>query len=363
MPLLWGKKYRRDDISRYTGDIRQLAFAQPFEYVDGGERGCRGVLLNNGTGLEISVLVDRGMALYDVSYKGIPLAFKTPLGPIHPNACSDKGFDFLNGFPGGFLTPCGLCNVGSPCVEDGREFGLHGRIGILPASQIASGGTWTHDGGYELAVSGVVRETRLFGENLSLTRKIYTRMGEPRFWIEDAVENKGQDPVPLMFLQHINLGFPLVDEGAYLLVSPCETQPRDDHAEKGAHQWRRFVAPQKEFAEQVFYHDCNADEEGFVHVALINRQFEQGNGIGVCLQYKKEEYPVLVQWKMMKQGCYVCGLEPANCHVQGRMAERERGTLQHIGPGEIRAFNLEIGVLHGAKELDSVENAFDWQGK
>lgn len=44
----------------------------------------------------------------------------------------------------------------------------------------------------------------------------------------------------------------------------------------------------------------------------------------------------------MGEGLYVVGLEPANCHVEGRCAEREMGTLQILQPGEVRLYHLEI---------------------
>ena len=44
----------------------------------------------------------------------------------------------------------------------------------------------------------------------------------------------------------------------------------------------------------------------------------------------------------MGEGLYVVGLEPANCHVEGRIRERERGTLPMLTPGETRRYRLEI---------------------
>ena len=46
---------------------------------------------------------------------------------------------------------------------------------------------------------------------------------------------------------------------------------------------------------------------------------------------------------MMAEGLYVLGVEPANCHVEGRVKERERGTLQVLAPGENRIYHMEIG--------------------
>jgi hypothetical protein len=54
----------------------------------------------------------------------------------------------------------------------------------------------------------------------------------------------------------------------------------------------------------------------------------------------------------MGYGTYVLGLEPANCHVEGRASERASGRLQHLQPGEIRAYRLEIGVLDGPQAMD-----------
>ena len=48
---------------------------------------------------------------------------------------------------------------------------------------------------------------------------------------------------------------------------------------------------------------------------------------------------------------FVLGLEPANCRSLGRKAERERGTLQMLAPGERRAFRLELKVLQGAEQV------------
>jgi Domain of unknown function (DUF4432) len=62
----------------------------------------------------------------------------------------------------------------------------------------------------------------------------------------------------------------------------------------------------------------------------------------VRVAYKQSEFPHLTVWKMMGEGEYVCGIEPANCKVLGRAAEREAGRLQHIAPGETRRFSVTL---------------------
>jgi len=83
-----------------------------------------------------------------------------------------------------------------------------------------------------------LRESVVFGENLTLRRKIYTRLGESRFWIYDVVENEGFERTPFMILYHINGGFPVVAEGSRLISPSLEVIPRDEEARKGKEDYR-----------------------------------------------------------------------------------------------------------------------------
>jgi hypothetical protein len=91
------------------------------------------------------------------------------------------------------------------------------------------------------------------------------------------------------------------------------------------------------------------DSAGKVTVVLV------GDGdnpdFGVALSYDARTLPEFVQWKMTGVNHFVLGLEPANCWTLGRKAERERGTLQTIAPGERREFHLEFNVLNGAEAV------------
>ena len=342
MAVLWGKTYSKRELLRRVGDIRQVAQVEPFELCEGGERGVRAVRMYNAGGLEVTVVPDRGMALTNLYYQGIPLPFLSAAGTVHPAFTETQGAGWLRSWPGGFSTPCGLTQVGSPCSDGGEELGLHGRVSNLPATNLAWGGEWEGDE-YRVWVEGLVRETRFFGENLVLKRRVWMHLDEPRLWIEDQVENQGFSQTPHRLLQHINLGFPLVDAGARLELPAHTTRPRDAAAQPGLERCLEFQEPTPGYAEQVFYHDLQAGEDGQVQVRFVNPAFDGGGGLGVSVRYALAEYPVLVEWKMMGEGAYVVGLEPANCQVEGRCAERERGTLQVLEPGESRRYRLEIG--------------------
>ena len=62
---------------------------------------------------------------------------------------------------------------------------------------------------------------------------------------------------------------------------------------------------------------------------------------------------------MLGQGAYVLAIEPANCHVEGRALERERGTLEFLQPGEKKNFSLELGVLESTPELREVKEKIE----
>ena len=344
---LWNQTLTRAELLRRVGDISQLASAQPFELTDGNERGSRGVLLRNAAGLEATVVTERGMALTHVSYQGVPQAYISPVGAVHPAYYEPRGLGWLRSFPGGFLTPCGLTQVGSPAEENGEELGQHGRIAHIPARNLSWGGKWEGDD-YSIWVKGTMHETRVFGENLTLTRVVWMKLDEPRLWIEDCVENHGFEPAPLMFLQHFNLGYPLVDAATRLELPEHSTTPRDAEARAGLEHYAEFSEPIPDYQEQVFFHNLQPDAEGMVTVRLVNPAFGgrmNASGtrtLSTAFRYNRSEYPLLVQWKMMRAGLYVVGIEPANCHVGGRVQERQAGTLEMLAPQQERKFNIEV---------------------
>ena len=245
-----------------------------------------------------------------------------------------------------------MTNVGSPGNDEFGEYGLHGRASNLPAQLIGYGGRWL-DNEYELWLQGCIRESSVFGFNLQLTRMLTTRLGQNYLQIVDKVENCGDREAPFMLLYHCNFGFPLLSEGTRLVLNKQSVHPRDDIAKSGLKQHLIMDAPQVNFAEQVFFHDVKADNDGFVTAAVINNDLH----LAAYVRYRKAELPNLIQWKQMGAGTYVLGIEPANCLVLGRHNEREEGTLQTLAPGEAREIILQIGIMDGSEEITQLINA------
>lgn len=341
MNSLYLRNRSRQEILEHVGHMDQVAGIKLLQAADGLARGSRILQVWTGTGLSFHVLADRALDISACQYKGVPLAWISSVGDVHPTYYEPEDTGWLRSFQGGLLVTCGLDHFGYPSSDEGEALGLHGRVSNLPARYVSHRTAWKGDE-YELEVTGEVRQTRVFGENLVLRRRISTRLGSNRIRIEDVVTNEGFAPHPHMILYHFNLGFPLLNEDAQLHVEVEETVPRDADAETGLADWMNFQPPTRGYREQVFRHVPLADADGKVQVWLENPAL----GIGLQWTYDKTNLPYLFQWKMMGQGTYVLGVEPANSSgMRGRAAARESGDLPYLAPGESRRYELELEVV------------------
>jgi hypothetical protein len=358
MVSLFGKGYKREELRERVGDIRQICGVRRFIFSDGPEKGVEAIEFRTGAGLRFLVLPDRGMDISMAEFKGVPLSWISSVGEVSPHFFEPEDFGWLRTFYGGLLTTCGLTYAGAPCVDKGKRLGLHGRASCIPARDVTAGGDWEGED-YVMRCRGKVRETSVFGEDLLLKREITTRLGGSSLRIHDIVENMGYEPVEHMIIYHINLGFPVVDDGSLLISPTLELIPRDEEAREGMESYNRFHAPIQGYKEKVYYHKLAHDGDGWTSAAIVNEGFDGGKGIGVYVRFNLFQLPNLVEWKMMGRGMYVVGVEPANCLVEGRDVERERGTLVILDPGERREYELEIGVLSSRDEIDGFKRSVE----
>lgn len=350
MALLFGRHWSRGEILRRVGDISQVCGTRLVELQDGYERGVLAIDFWTGSGLRFTVLASRGMDISHAEYLGIPLAWQSQTRAIHPAFYEPEGFNWLRGFYGGLLVTCGLVHAGWPAEDEGRSYGLHGRISYTPASNFVADGYWDGDE-YLIYAQGRLRESIVFGENLELIRRIETGAGWRRIFVKDCIRNLGFEQSPLMFIYHCNLGFPIVDEGSQLLAPSVEVRPRDEIAASGLNSYSVVEAPQHGYKEQVFFHKLASHQNGDTVVAMVNEKLLNGDGLGVYFRFNTNQLPMLIQWKMVGEGTYVVGIEPSNLTIVDRLKARECGQLPMLQPMEERQFWLEIGILHGAQEI------------
>lgn len=343
----------RAHLMRRMGDVSQLAGLKRYELSDGKARGVEAVDVWTGSGWAFTVLPGRGMDIAWASYQGVPVGYMSKTGIASPAYYESEGFRWLRNFFAGLLTTCGLSNAGMPCTDKDsllgtEEHGLHGRISNMGADHVCVREEWCGDQ-FRMTVSGRLREARLFGENLTLTREISTGMGERRLRIRDVIENEGFAPQPVMILYHVNLGYPLLDDGSRLVCNSRTITANTPLAESERDRYHRIGPPVAGAVERLYFHDPVADADGQSAVALVNDKLE----LGAYVRFNRTQLPNLIQWKQLADAEYVLGLEPANCLPVGRVQQRERGGLEILQSGQKKTIELEIGILDGKDALAS----------
>ena len=356
MPRLYGRNWTRDELLAHVGAMDQVAAVRASRIEGGRAAGVRALDFVCGDGLRFTVVPDLCLDIPYLEYRGVPLVFATRNGIVGPQYYDPQGSEWLRSFFGGLLTTCGLTQVGQPCVYDGEELGLHGRIGNTPADDVQADAQWVGDE-YELSAQGTMRETKVFGVDLHLTRRIAVRAGERVIRLHDRVENRGAQPSPFMILYHCNVGFPLLGPEARLLIADERVTPKDERSRQLLGEYTRFGPPQADWQELNYWHDVRPNADGWCEAATVNEALELpfGRGLGLAVRWRRDQLWNMVQWKQLGVGDYVTAMEPANCHTLGRTKERELGTLQHIVPGEVREFDVEWRVLVGQDEIASFE--------
>jgi hypothetical protein len=151
-----------------------------------------------------------------------------------------------------------------------------------------------------------------------------------------------------LLLYHCNVGFPVLDDGAELLVRSTRTTMDYGVPIEG---YRRLSGPIPDFTEVCFEHDLVAESGGTVPVAVVNRAI----GLGVYQVFRLSQLPHHTVWRMMGEGTYAMGLEPATNRDAGRWDARKRGELIELAPGVVRTYDLEIGALAGPDAVHEFE--------
>ena len=331
MISVFGQNLSKEDLLKRIGDMSQIVGAAPISYTDGRAKGTAAIEIKNGSGLRFVVMTDRGMDISYAEINGTPFSFISKTGVVGPQHYDET--DFLRSFTGGLLTTCGLTYMGAACVDEGKQLGLHGRISNIPAYDVSVNQDWQGED-YVVSVSGKVRESAMFGENIVLKRTITTKLGDNRIYISDEVVNEGFEETPLMILYHMNFGYPLVSEHTVLETNCTDKSPRNDIAEKGMETSDEFCAPVHGYVEQCFYR--NAVEKSFA--SLINKE----TGLSAKIEFYGAQLPYLIQWKQMGEKDYVVGLEPGTWYPEGRAKARETSNLQFIKPQETKRFDIVV---------------------
>lgn len=313
----------------YIGHSSQLCGVEEVRLSGGKGDGMRLFQLRNAAGLEMTVSADRCADISRLIFKGDNMGYFSACGHVAPSYYDHRGAGFLKSFSAGFLTTCGLAAVGSPCTDDGEELPLHGTIGNTPCEHI----WWTEDD-ENLYIHAEINDSAIFARKLHMNRTITVGKASSVFTITDTVENRGDTKSPVMLLYHMNMGYPLLSENAVIEIPSVSVAPRNEHAAKDLDTWHKMLPPTPGFEEQCYFHSFQKEGRASIYNPDIRK--------GLSITFDAETLEYFTQWKMMGYRDYVLGLEPGNCHPDGRDVMRKQGKLKFLEPGEHITYEVTV---------------------
>ena len=299
----------------YIGNPAQLVTLRRVTVSEGRAKGTEILEVRTAGGLELDLLPDAGLDIGQCRYKGINMSWMSKNGYDSPAAISPYETEFVNTFPGGLLYSCGLRSAGPANRDNGEWHPLHGRYHSLQADHVSA-----VIEGDEIIVSGMIRETALFGHCLEVKRVIRIPAFGASVTVEDTVTNQTPRDEEIMQIYHCNFGYPLLSENAKLYLPEArETLPRTEFAKTGLGRECEFDAPIDSEEERVFFQKMERE----FWAKLENPEL----GVQMTISWSGDTLPILSEWRSMASGDYVLGLEPTNCYIAGRHDERANGTL------------------------------------
>lgn len=318
-------------MNPYIGHSSQLCGVEEVRLVGGKGDGMRLLQLRNAAGLAMTVCADRCADIYRLNFKGDNMGYFSANGYVAPAYYDEPGTGFLKSFTAGFLTTCGLTAVGSPCTDEGETLPLHGTVGNIPCERI-----WWDEDEENIYIHAIVNDSGIFARKLMLRRTITCGKHINIIKITDTIENQGDQESPVMILYHMNMGYPLLSENAVVEIPSVSVKPRNAHAAEDLDTWNKMLLPTPGFEEQCYFH--NFENEG--KASIYNPDIRKG----LTISFDPKSLDHFTEWKMMGYRDYVLGLEPGNCHPDGRDVMRKEGKLKFLAPSESITYEVTINL-------------------
>ena len=319
-------------MNPYIGHSLQVSGIEEHRLIGGKGDGLRVYEITNGRGMELTVSPDRNGDILRLRCHGINLSYMSPCGYVAPAYYDMSGNNWLRSFTAGFLTTCGIDNVGVPCEDDGENLSLHGTIANNPCET-----AYFYREDEAMVVRTETRDETLFGRKFRLSRTLTVSTCENLFVIEDKIRNTGDRREPFEILYHMNMGYPLLDEDSVVDIPSVEVKARDAHAEEDILNWMKMETPQAGYIERCYYHSF-AKGKGMAGI------YQPKHHIGLRILFDADELDGFVEWKMMGIRDYVLGLECGNCYPDGRDVMRKTGMLKFLNPGEEKQYRVRVAV-------------------
>ncbi len=293
-------------------NFAQIASLRRYRLEGGREDGIEVLDCDNGR-LRFLLNISRACDVMQMYHEGQNVSF------ISKNGFTRREIPFLGRFEGGMIYTCGLDSAGR---REGHE--LHGSFHSIPAEILRA--ECSEEG---ITVEAVIRDTALFGQNLVMKRRITSGIGDCHLHIEDTLVNEGYREEGYCLLYHINVGYPLLDEGVRIETEDEGCITRTPFAKETEATRYEIEADVPNQPERCYYLALREPR-----VALVNPRL----GKAFRLSYSGDTLPYFLEWKSMASGDYALGLEPCTTMLDSSFAYRT------LAPGESVRFSLDLSV-------------------
>lgn len=322
--------------------------------------GVLGLRMENERG-EIVMLPFQGQQIWSARFNGRELTMKSMFD--QPNLTRS----YLENY-GGFLIHCGATAMGVPTEKDNHP--LHGELPNAPYEK-----AWLECGedknGLYIELGGSYKHTVAFSYNYVATPAVRLYAGASTVYVSMTVTNLKKSPMDLMYLAHIN--FRPVDNSRLAYSAHYDPQHVRVRASIPSHVkplpgYREFLdelsqdpvkhhvlAPGLAFdPEVVFFIKYDTDSSGWAHSLQIHP-----DGSADYVRHRPDQLSHGVRWICRTPDQDALGLVlPATAESEGYTAEKEKGNIMVLGPGEVFHCEYEIGAVTAdkVKEIEALIN-------
>lgn len=256
---------------------------------------------------------------------------------------------------GAFLIHCGFSAMGGPSPDDTHP--LHGELPNAPYDTAAVLADEDEHGAY-VALTGTVEHARAFGYHYVAAPEVrmYPRSGVVR--VRFSAQNLSKAPQEYMYLCHAN--FRPIDGSILEYTAPCDRNHVRLRANIPAHinvtpEYRQFLKELEEHPEMhnrldpglpydpeaVLFLDMQGDAAGYSHSAQV-----LATGEADIISYRPAELDHAVRWITRTPDQDGLGIVlPATAEPDGYTAEKAKGNIKVLAPGETFACDIYTGAL------------------
>lgn len=331
----------RGELVLATGDgFTVTAFRYPSS--------VEGLRIENRRG-QVTVLPYLGQMIWDAVFDGRRLT----MGNVFPHP--RKGASIIETY-GAFAYHAGVLRNGAPGPEDDHP--LHGEMPVagMDSAHLRFG---RDDAGAFVELCSETEYVMGFGPHYIARPRVRLRADSGLIEVEMAVENLSAHPMELMYMLHANFDFvagaqihqpaAFSPEGTVVRKTiPGHVTPSQafldllDDLSGNPARMQTLDEPALYSPEQVFYvRGLGTNAEGRTRLVMA---LPEGDACSVS--YRPEDLPHCVRWILNDGDAQVAAFAlPSTCEPEGYTAEKAKGHVRILPPGETARFPVTLGYL------------------